>query len=139
MTEDRPKRITQADLEALRKSVEHATIADIDAEWKDGADPAHIKAVAEYLHHFAARKRDDPGNPCLRCGAHLHRTMVDQLFGSGGFEWGLAHGHGYCRNCGWPATLYHFIKDADGKEVMTVRHVVLQAHPDDIEIIAWAK
>ncbi len=136
----RPGRLTQAELEALRQSVGHATLADIGAELKEGVKAEHVKAIGDYLHHFAARKRTadgelHPRNPCLRCNGALHGTLMDQLLsGHEGFEWGLVHGSGHCRNCGWPATLYHRIRDAEGEILIEHRGTVLQAHPDEIEI-----
>jgi hypothetical protein len=137
--EDRPGPITQTELEELRRTVAKATVADIGATWEDGADPLLREDVEGYLSHFAAIKRDEKGeiiknNPCLRCHEALSGDLTTQLFGRGGFTWGLAHGSGFCKNCGWPATLYHFIKDRNGEDIVTIRHVVLQIHPDDVEI-----
>lgn len=135
MDDDRPKKLSQAKLESLRKTVPHATLDSIGAEVKEGADPNVIEDLTAYLHHFAAPNGE--GHPCLRCGEPLVQSMVQQLMGTrGGFEWGLAHGHGHCRCCGWPATLYHFIKDRHGKDLMTIRNILLQVHPDDIELSA---
>lgn len=132
--------ISQAKIEELRSSVAHATFNDIDAEVKEGGDPKLIEDMTAYLHKFAARKLGDDGrplagNPCICCGYDLCGGMVGFLMGSkGGFKWGLAHGEGYCSECGWPARLYHFVKDRDGKDLLTFRHVVLQYHPDGINV-----
>lgn len=57
---------------------------------------------------------------CLYCGE------------TGTFTWGLTHGEGHCYKCGWPARLYHFVKDAAGGEECIVR--LLQYHPDGISL-----
>lgn len=75
----------------------------------------------------------DDGQPCLKCGENLAGGLSDFLFGKGGFEWVLAHGEGHCKNCGWPARAYHFIKNADGSDLATLRNVILQYHPDCVE------
>lgn len=61
-----------------------------------------------------------PDGACLCCGER------------GTFTWGLCHGTGHCVTCGWPARLYHFVKDADGKEARVVR--LLQYHPHGISL-----
>ena len=102
-------------------------------------DPAIVAAMDEYFPQFAQPPgaiADDgmyqvsDGHPCLKCGEQLQGSMVQQLIGKGGFTWGLAHGAGHCKECGWPARLYHFLTDKDGKEVLTLRNVLLQVHPD---------
>lgn len=129
----KPKKLTDDDLAALRASVPHATLESVGATAKEGADPEVIADLSAYFHHFAAPAGE--GHPCLSCGEPLVQNMVQQLMGArGGFEWGLAHGHGHCRCCGWPATLYHFIKDRHGNDLMTIRNILLQQHPDDIEL-----
>lgn len=131
-------RLTQSKLESLRATVRHAAAGDIGATWNDGADPKHIEDLDAYLRHFAAPKygadgKVAEGHPCLHCEEPLAGGLMS-LLGRGGFEWGLVHGQGHCRNCGWPATAYHFVKDRDGAELLSFRNVILQAHPNDIEI-----
>ena len=101
-----------------------------------------LAALDAYFEPFAAlpgavgddgRFKIEDGQPCLNCGEKLMGDLTDQLFGKGGFEWGIAHGEGHCSNCRWPARLYHFIKDADGNDLMTLRSVCLQYHPDFVE------
>lgn len=123
--------LDQAGLDQLRSAVPHATLEDV-ADPKEGADPRVIEDLRSYFHRFA--KPTMPNHTCLRCGRPLTGGLAAVLMDDGGFEWGLAHGHGHCRKCGWPATAYHFIKDRDGNDLMTVRGVVLQIHPDDIEL-----
>ena len=128
--EDETMRLNQERLEALRREVPHATLSDI-ATVKQHDNPAVLKLNA-YLHGFA--KPIMPGNKCLCCERPLAGTLVDQLLSDGGFEWGLVHGQGHCRKCGWPATMYHFIKDENGEDILTMHNVLLQVHPDHIEI-----
>lgn len=66
---------------------------------------------------------------CLHCGEPL-TGLMNSLLGRGGFEWGLAHGEGHCRGCGWPARAYHFAKYENGDEVFTIRGLILQYLPD---------
>lgn len=132
------ERITQSRLDELRISVPHASLADIGAETKPGIDPNIVEDIQKYLRHFAALKRDTDGKaadgqPCIVCDQPLV-GMAAMLVGRGGFQWGLAHGEGFCGNCRWLATVYHFVKDRDGNDLMTFRHVILQVHPDQIEI-----
>jgi hypothetical protein len=131
MNADKPKRLTQADLEELRRTVAHVALEDL-ANVKDGTKPEVVEDLRAYFHHFAKPSGDD--HPCLRCGKPLMGGLSAFLLNDGGFEWGLVHGQGHCRCCGWPATAHHFIKDRNGEDLMTVRNMVLQVHPDDIEI-----
>lgn len=126
-------RLTQEELDELRRTVPHATIEDIGGVWKNGADPEVVEDLTKYLHCFASPGKEE-GQPCIRCSKKLRGTFTDQMLGLAGFEWGLIHGHGRCSHCGWPAVLYHFVKDRHGKELLTFRHVLLQFHPADIEI-----
>lgn len=87
-----------------------------------------------FSERFAAPIRDDEGRfLCLHCGTRLTGSLVDQLLNldGGGFTWGLAHGEGHCRLCSWPARAYHFAKDREGKDLFTLRNVVLQYLPAD--------
>lgn len=121
------KRLTQDEIVALRTSTPHATLADLFVI--DGELPVDKREDFDaYLKHFAAPKREGEDNhlcdgwPCVACGAKHS------------FAWGIAHGSGHCTTCGWPATLYHFVKDRDGEELSTIRGVLLWAHPDDIDV-----
>lgn len=105
-------------------------------EAKPETSQATIDALDKYFDVFAqpALKMVD-GKPqftdqvCIKCDEPL-TGMMAMMFGKGGFTWGLAHGEGFCRNCRWPSRMYHFIKGADGEDLMTLRGVVLQYHPD---------
>lgn len=105
----------------------------------NGLPPATIAAFDDYFACCFAQPpftvADDGKNeigkqPCLKCSEPLAGDLADFILRKGGFTWGLAHGEGFCRNCRWPARAYHFIKDADGKELITIRNVILQYHPD---------
>ena len=51
---------------------------------------------------------------CPACGAHLMGSgIMDALLSS--FQWGLAHGEGFCTDCRWPIRMYHFIR-LDGED-----------------------
>ncbi len=122
------KRLMQAEIEALRLTVPHAEPSDV-ARWVKG-EPENVEDFAAYLKHFAGLPRDADGipttydPPCCACGTEH------------AFRWGLAHGSGYCVECGWPGTLYHFVKDRHGADLVTFRGALLWAHPDDIDVAA---
>ncbi len=115
------KRLTQARIDALRTMVAHADIEDIGLRLEADAPAELAEDLRAYVRRFA--KPEDARRLCLACGAPC-----------GGFVWGLVHGLGHCHDCGWPARLYHFIKDRHGKDLYTVRGILLQAHPDDVSI-----
>lgn len=111
------------------------TVMSANAE----TSPNTIKALDKYFNHFVALElKDVDGKPeiqpqkCVGCQEEL-TGFKSALFGKGGFEWGITHGRGHCRNCGWPAFGHHFIKDEDGKDVVTIRNVILQVHPDFVD------
>lgn len=85
------------------------------------AETAHLSTLdglpADYSDKFA---EPTPDNRCLCCGVR------------GSFTWALTHGEGCCHYCGWPARLYHFVKDDAGNERRIVR--LLWYHPDQIFI-----
>lgn len=95
-----------------------------------------IKALDDYFSQFVAigikeidGKKEIEPLTCVGCDEAL-TGFAAALLGKGGFEWGLVHGQGHCRNCGWPAFGHHFIKDEDGADVATLRNFILQVHPD---------
>lgn len=89
----------------------------------DDAPPEFLYALDTYFKPFAKVGSDCPG-----CGARVFgKDFIDLL---ATFEWGIVHGHGHCRACGWPAVAYHFINDAAGEEILALRNVGLVAHPD---------
>jgi len=99
-----------------------------------------VKAIDTYFSQFIQLQgvTEDgklvvDAQPCVKCGEELNPDLAGALFGKGGFEWGLVHGHGRCRNCGWPAVAHHFVKDANDKEILTLRNFILQVHPDFVE------
>lgn len=125
---DKPKDVPRLDWRTLFKA--------------EKVSDEHRQIFDEYFSHFAQPPytvtedglNDIGMNPCLKCGKPLQGNLIEQLIGEGGFTWGITHGEGYCRKCGWPARAYHFIKDKDGKEITVIRGVILQYHPDEVEI-----
>lgn len=121
---------------------ERPMVAHLD--WRDlisvAADtPAEtLRALDNYFAPFArpegeridGRFKYGERQPCIKCDAPMVGNLVDQFIGSAGFTWGLVHGEGHCRKCGWPARLYHFIKDENGADMVTIRNLLLQYHPD---------
>ncbi len=130
--------LTPEKLDELRKSVPHCTLDDI-ARVDDRLDPKVREVIEKYLNEFARPPgQDEKGfesHPCLHCGFPLIGSMVYQLIGGrGGFQWGYVHGHGWCKECRWPTVGHHFIKDDDGKEVMSVKNFLLQVHPSNVSL-----
>lgn len=108
------ERITIERLEELRRAVGHATM-ELVGITSDGSAPEVMEDIQAYFHHYAAPQRDAEGNlrkdlPCIVCDEPLVGLLAS-LLGRGGFEWGIVHGRGHCRNCGWPASGHHYIKD----------------------------
>lgn len=128
-----------ADLPTVARLDWH-TILKADAE----TPAATIAALDAYFEPFAQPEFDDKRGGeekpmlCLKCREPLTGFFAS-MFGRGGFEWGIAHGEGRCRCCGWPARAMHYIKDADGQEVANIRNLVLQYHPDEVTERAPAK
>jgi hypothetical protein len=122
------KKLTQVELEALRSTVPYADLDDLHVEFVgkiEAADPTTLNEdLLAYARRFA-KPISGRDRPCLACGEFMC-----------GFVWGIVHGHGHCRECSWPAVLYHFIKDRDGKDLATIRGVLLQVHPDFVDVIS---
>lgn len=116
----------------LEQAIQHCTIGDIGMEITgEDAQPV-IDAINDYLQVFAQPQTRDEGNSllgynkCLNCG-----TVLDGAMGS--FTWGIQHGEGICRDCGWPCRAYHVPKDESGEQIFNRRlEIVLQYHPDNV-------
>lgn len=95
-------------------------------------------ALDKYFEPFAQPKMAGntviDGNPCLKCGGKLNPDLISSFIGLEGFTWGIAHGEGHCIQCQWPARSYHFIKDENGEELMTIRNFIIQYHPDHVSV-----
>lgn len=105
-------------------------------------EPEYVRTLDSYFSSFAQfpfvlnedGKADvQHGHPCIRCGTPLLASLVGQLLGDG-FTWGLAHGEGHCRSCGWPARAYHHVCTADGELLVNIKYVILQYHPRFVEV-----
>ena len=101
----------------------------------DGTPAEIVEALNKYFEPFAAidvpaDNAKEFDSPCLGCG----ESQVGLLRGR--FTWGIAHGEGHCSNCGWPARMYHDIRDSDGVRLMYFR-LLLQYHPDCVAQEAW--
>ena len=121
---------------------QHATCASIGltvtVKEGSGDDQAYADAfIADadaYLKNFAATVMDgERGTVCFHCGEALTGMMATFLAKGGGFQWGIAHGEGFCGNCHWPARGHHFAKRPDGSDLFTLRNFVLSYHPDCVK------
>jgi hypothetical protein len=81
--------------------------------------PEDIAAMDAYLQAFVPPS-DERG--CVNCG-----KAQNGLFGH--FTYDLAHGEGYCVNCGYPARANH----AFGPFESLV--FILQYHPDELKLV----
>jgi hypothetical protein len=126
------KPLTQPGIDELRLTTRPCLLTDI-ASAKEGTelDPAFVEDALTYLENYAAPV--DGKYLCIGCGSPLAGSLTDQLFGSGGFEWGIAHGEGHCRNCRWPVTMYHRIKTRTGEPLIDMT-LPLCVHPDHISV-----
>jgi len=71
-----------------------------------------------------------PQDECIGCGAILvGKNMID-AFLRATFTYGLTHGEGYCRQCGYPARANHYAPENEPGLSMLC---VLQYHPDGLE------
>ncbi len=128
------------DLAALKaKSLPRCNFAALVIAWglkltlQGEASPEEVeKAIAEMK--AAIDKQVAPFVPpqkeCIGCGATLTGDDVVEAFLRATFVYGLAHGEGHCRACGYPARANHYAPEG-GAGLSFVR--VLQYHPDELE------
>lgn len=118
----------------IGRTIERCTMADagVVAELKEGAGDAEREAIEDLAAYFTIFAKPEAGEhknlgcKCLKCGEYIGGLL-------GTFTWGLCHGEGFCGACKWPARAHHFIKDRHGADLATIRGVVLQYHPDEVE------
>ena len=90
----------------------------------DDVEAETITAMDKYFATFA-----EPGTDCPGCGRKVFGVGAVGAF-LATFQWGIAHGHGICGECGWPAVVHHFVKDGKGEEVLNLQNFGLVVHPD---------
>lgn len=97
------------------------------------SDSLAIKALDEYFSHFVAVEiKEEKGErvfqpqKCCGCGKDL-----TGFFGT--WRWALTHGWGECSNCGWPSKGHHNVKDEAGEDILTLRNMIFQLHPEHVE------
>lgn len=66
---------------------------------------------------------------CPQCKKVLN-DMFEALVHGGGFTWGLLHGAGHCRECGWPCAGHHYIRSPDGEDLVSLLEFPLPYHPE---------
>ncbi|ACL58712.1 hypothetical protein [Methylobacterium nodulans] len=98
----------------------------------DGSPPPELtEALTAYLSAFAAPVRRDGEMRCLCCDEPINGLRAALGIGVA-CRWALTHGEAACSGCGWPARGMHYVTDADGRKVATLRNVFLAYHPDQV-------
>jgi len=103
-----------------------------------GEDPEvaakYVAKINNYLKIFVKPIESEFANSkhyvCFNCGEALTGLMATLMAKGGGFHWGIVHGEGFCGNCTWPCRAYHYLKDDDGSELLTLRGLTLQYLPE---------
>lgn len=107
---------------------EHCKMEDIFKTYREKKPmPGLREHIQAYFYQFAKPIRDENGNPITgylkcRCGERL-----DGIIGT--FEYGIVHGEGPCRACGWPCRTCHHI-EFQGEEIFHLHGMVLQYHSE---------
>lgn len=91
----------------------------------------------EYLRGFLAPafRHDKDGEPntivCPRCKSQIYAGGIeDALFSV--FQWGIAHGDGFCGSCKWPIRMYHFVRlDGENEQRLVFPLAYRQFRDDD--------
>ena len=109
------------------------TMADLFTINGDEADVETLLQEGDaYLAIFAAPTRVDGDEVCFHCGERFSGLLANLGFGAG-IEWGLVHGEGHCSKCRWPYRGMHYPKDAEGKELFSMRNLFLAYLPDQLQ------
>jgi hypothetical protein len=102
---------TEIDIEdCRRRNLPHLTFTDVMKVTSGSLTHEEMAAINAYLHQFTEIPDDERrGQRCPGCNAMLGYKdgMMGYLLGAT-FVWGLVHGQGFCRECHYPARLYHF-------------------------------
>jgi hypothetical protein len=113
------------------------TVATIDiVKDADTLSEGARSRLSEYLSgfHAPAYKENAGGErtgiACPACDSRVYSgDILDALLP--GFEWGIAHGDGFCISCKWPIRMYHFIKLDDEDEQRFVFPLAYRCFKDD--------
>lgn len=110
------------DLQSIKnKQLPRLTPAAI-FEGTESLSEADSKVLAEYFRAFTNVEGKCPG-----CGATLGGGLSEFLTGGATFIWGIAHGEGTCRKCGYPCRALHY----DIGPIKTLP-LILPYHPDEL-------
>lgn len=115
--------------------MEHATLENVGIEGPQLSAEA-LGRLSEYLTAFISPvKSDRPSIDCPCCGAMIYSGggPLDALLSS--FEWGLAHGDGFCGRCKWPIRMYHFIQLDKPEKTRLVYPLAYRCYTDDTHTV----
>lgn len=96
----------------------------------EDADAIDDAALFDYFARFLPIQHHETSKTCIACagcGERLSGGLMGFLMGAT-FEWGIAHGEGFCRECGYPGRAIHY----DVGPIKRIE-IVLQYHPDELK------
>lgn len=99
-----------------------------------GDCPSDIReAVEKYLEPFIAPTPCE-GEPSMITGSLLCDcgAPLDGYVGS--FKYGIVHGEGFCQRCKRPIRANHYIKDDDGKDLVSFSLLLLYRKVEEGEV-----
>jgi hypothetical protein len=110
------------------KTVEEVVREDAAAE---GKNPDEVIAALDA--YFAPFTPMVDGSKCVGCDKTQGGDIFEAALGLACFTWGLAHGEGYCSNCGWPARGYHYKMPWPFPQSERPVGLILQYHPSALK------
>ena len=116
-------------------------------QWRETEQPILDEYLAGYCKGLIEGDADEEVEQlgyCPGCLSQLGGDFIATAIGLSTFQWGIAHGEGNCRECGWPVTTYHSVFFGEGnrkgrmpeggsKTDCDLRfEALLPAHPDAV-------
>ena len=113
--------------------MEHATIENTQCDTSELSETARA-TLTEYMSGFLAPVIDDKCVRCPCCNAHVWAggKIMDAMLST--FQWGLAHGDGFCSACKWPIRMYHYVK-LDNGEQRIVYQLAYRCYEDEAHAV----